>query len=104
MDRGHNSLPRYRGSGSFSNLNTAVAAQDPHAFQAYSASTPDISSLYAAQQVSTIQKSFIATASFVVLTPRKATEWFKEEWIMKNGFEYLLSFSHNGHFLVVLLP
>ena len=51
MDRGHSTLPRYRGSGSFSNLNTATSAQDAHAFQAYSASTPDISSLYAAQQV-----------------------------------------------------
>ena len=51
MDRGHSTLPRYRGSGSFSNLNTASSAQDAHAFQAYSASTPDISSLYAAQQV-----------------------------------------------------
>lgn len=48
-DMGYNTLPRYRGSGSVNNLNSHH--NDQHAFQAYSASTPDVSSLFAAQQV-----------------------------------------------------
>lgn len=47
-DAGYSTLPRYKGSGSYNNI---PSAQDAHAFQAYSASTPDMSSLYAAQQV-----------------------------------------------------
>ena len=48
LDTRHNSLPRYRASTSYTNL---PSAQDLHAFHSYSASTPDVSALFNAQQV-----------------------------------------------------
>lgn len=51
LESKHQSLPRYRGSMSYSNL---PSAQELHAFHAFSASTPDVSSLFTAQQVSCV--------------------------------------------------
>jgi len=48
VDSRHHTQPRYRGSGSFTHLSSA---QGLHAFHSYSASTPDMTNLFTAQQV-----------------------------------------------------
>lgn len=48
LDSRQHTMPRYKGSTSYSNL---PAAQELHAFHSYSASTPDVSALLKAEQV-----------------------------------------------------
>lgn len=57
-------LPRYRSSASHMNL--PVAVSDRHAFQSYSASTPDVTSLYTAQQASDMIKTQLEEEKFAM--------------------------------------
>lgn len=58
-------LPRYRGSASHMNL-PAISSGDHHAFQAYSASTPDVTSLYTAQQASNLIQTQLEEDKFAM--------------------------------------